>query len=420
MRRLAQGTLSTLLALALAAPAKPAALASFSLLATQAPSPAGPPTAVYFPETGHHLRLGFLEYWRRHQGPARLGPPLSDERWDPVLEGMVQYFERGRLEWSPGAPEIVREVLAPDETALDRLRRETAPREPGAPDWWDALAPPPPAVRLVPEAPRQGQTLLVQVEVDDPAAPLAISGLLGPAPDPARTALRFAPAGDGRFLALAGVAMDEPAAALLATVAVRNGLGLEARAQAPVQVQPGGFPVQRLVAPGALVPLLDPEVRVLEALTLAAVLATSGPEPLWCGTFQLPVAGPVLTSHGTRRTWVDAAGRGLTLGQHAGIDLAAPAGTPVAAAGAGRVALTSRWSLRGNVVVVDHGVGVHSVYAHLSSIAVAPGQPVSRGQVLGHVGSTGLSTGPHLHWEVWASGAAVDPLEWTRRPYRTC
>ena len=230
-------------------------------------------------------------------------------------------------------------------------------------------------------------------------------------------ALRLFPAGETRFLAFAAVAMDESPGPWAAAAGVRNGLGLESPPHtAGLRVVDGGFSLQRVTFAADLLSLLDPEVGTQERLTLAAVLAASAPAPQWRGRFRVPVAGPLVTAHGARRAYLDPAGREVARTQHAGVDLAAPAGAPVAAPAAGVVAFAGTWSIRGNVVVVDHGVGVHTVHAHLSSIAVAAGQPVARGQLLGRVGSTGLSTGPHLHWEVRVGGTAVDPLEWTQRP----
>jgi murein DD-endopeptidase MepM/ murein hydrolase activator NlpD len=83
----------------------------------------------------------------------------------------------------------------------------------------------------------------------------------------------------------------------------------------------------------------------------------------------------------------------------------------------GVVAFVGSGPARGNTVILDHGAGVYSTYAHLQRADVAKGNAVAAGQVIGRVGSTGFSTGPHLHWEVWVDGANVDPLEWTRRVF---
>jgi len=99
-------------------------------------------------------------------------------------------------------------------------------------------------------------------------------------------------------------------------------------------------------------------------------------------------------------------------GHHGGSDIAAPANTPVRATNRGVVALSMLGSIRGNVVAIDHGSGIVSSYGHMSSANVATGQTVERGDVIGYVGSTGLSTGPHLHWELAVSGVLVDGLRW--------
>ena len=97
---------------------------------------------------------------------------------------------------------------------------------------------------------------------------------------------------------------------------------------------------------------------------------------------------------------------------HEGEDLSAAAGTPVSAPAAGTVVLAEPLFVRGNAVVLDHGQGVYSGYWHLSELAVTVGERVTVGQRLGAVGSTGLSTGAHLHWELHVAGVAVDPLQW--------
>jgi murein DD-endopeptidase MepM/ murein hydrolase activator NlpD len=96
-------------------------------------------------------------------------------------------------------------------------------------------------------------------------------------------------------------------------------------------------------------------------------------------------------------------------GNHAGLDLRAAIGTPVQAAAAGVVQFAGVQSGYGNIVTVDHGGGVVSKYAHLSSILVGPGQPVAAGQTIGLSGDTGNVTGPHLHFEVTVNGVPVDP-----------
>ncbi len=120
--------------------------------------------------------------------------------------------------------------------------------------------------------------------------------------------------------------------------------------------------------------------------------------------FAPPVEGRVSSSFGWRNVSVNGNR------YHGGLDLAAPLGTPVRAARTGIVTRAGWWGTYGNVVVLDHGDGSETRYAHLSSVLVRVGQALRQGDVLGKVGSTGASTGPHLHFEVRFDGRAVDPL----------
>lgn len=101
---------------------------------------------------------------------------------------------------------------------------------------------------------------------------------------------------------------------------------------------------------------------------------------------------------------------------HQGVDMGAPAGTPVTAAGPGVVSRAGSAGAYGNLVVVDHGGGIETRYAHLSVIEHAAGTPVLRGDLIGRVGETGLATGPHLHFELRVGGTPVDPARWLVDP----
>lgn len=102
--------------------------------------------------------------------------------------------------------------------------------------------------------------------------------------------------------------------------------------------------------------------------------------------------------------------RGIVPGIHRGVDLAVPTGTPVHSMAPGRVRFAGVQRGYGNVVWVDHGGDVLSVYAHLSSISVQAGERVAGGQVLGLSGSSGDATAPHLHFEIWRWGREMDPV----------
>lgn len=127
--------------------------------------------------------------------------------------------------------------------------------------------------------------------------------------------------------------------------------------------------------------------------------------PAFIGRFLKPVSAPITSGFGMRYHPILHYSR-----LHAGVDFGAPTGTPVHCAGPGEVVAATRMSGFGNVVIVDHGGGVTTVYAHLSRICVGSGVRVRQGQLLGNVGQTGLATGPHLHWEVHVGGRAVNPM----------
>jgi murein DD-endopeptidase MepM/ murein hydrolase activator NlpD len=94
---------------------------------------------------------------------------------------------------------------------------------------------------------------------------------------------------------------------------------------------------------------------------------------------------------------------------HTGVDITLPLGTPLHATADGMVSFADRSGASGNIVVVEHGHGLSSVYAHNSKNVVKPGQAVKRGEVIAYSGSTGVSTGPHVHYEVWRNGQSVNP-----------
>lgn len=124
----------------------------------------------------------------------------------------------------------------------------------------------------------------------------------------------------------------------------------------------------------------------------------------------MPLGNMRLTSGYGMRTHPVIGGRR----QHNGVDLAAPTGTPVYATADGRVGMAQWYSSYGNYVQIEHGGELQTRYAHLSSYTVQPGAMVRKGDLIGYVGSTGRSTGPHLHYEVRVSGEPVDPT-----PYMT-
>ncbi len=180
-------------------------------------------------------------------------------------------------------------------------------------------------------------------------------------------------------------------------------------AELSVGVNPN--PVQELNVAAGTLALVTPEGRELEAVTLATAFAAVGPEPRWEHPFVLPVAGRHTSAFGLPRRYAP----GGRVSYHLGTDLAAPTGTPIVATNDGVVRVAGMYPIKGGLVIIDHGFGVTSLYFHQSALAVEVGEVVERGQVIGYVGSTGLSTGPHLHWEMRVDGVPTAPLAWLDR-----
>lgn len=169
-------------------------------------------------------------------------------------------------------------------------------------------------------------------------------------------------------------------------------------------------------APGDLTPLerflkVNRDVRAANRAAMYEICSRTSPEPLWRGTFlRLPNAAN-RAGFADRRDYVYN-GDVVDHQTHLGIDLASVQAAPVPAANTGRVAWTGNMGIYGNAVVLDHGLGLMTLYAHLSEIAVAQGDAVDRGTVIGRTGATGMAGGDHLHYAVYVAGVAVNPLEW--------
>ena len=179
-------------------------------------------------------------------------------------------------------------------------------------------------------------------------------------------------------------------------------------ARATITLEPLPFTVEQLALSAQTLSVITPEGRELEAATLSAAWAQVAEEPLWTEPFIMPIAGRETSGFADARRYV----AGGPVSYHNGLDLAAPAGTPVAATNDGRVLVAGPYPIKGGWVMIDHGFGVTSMYFHLSKIDVEVGQRVQRGDLIGEVGSTGLSTGPHLHWEMRVREAPTNPVVW--------
>jgi murein DD-endopeptidase MepM/ murein hydrolase activator NlpD len=259
-------------------------------------------------------------------------------------------------------------------------------------------------VEIFPKGIRQGDVFLVRASA--PARFRSIHGefqgkrfVLAPGPK------------DGTYEGLVGVDLStKPAGYGIKVTAAGEG-GPAVTKNLLIKVEKMDFPVQKLTLPRSMVDL-DPKTleRVdQESKRLKALFAGVRDERLWKGAFARPVEGEVTTGFGLRRVI-----NGQPKSPHTGLDLRADEGTPVAACNGGIVATVGDFFFSGKSVILDHGGGLYSMYFHLSEIGVHEGDRVHTGDLLGRVGSTGRSTGPHLHWGMILRGARVDPLSFLR------
>lgn len=148
----------------------------------------------------------------------------------------------------------------------------------------------------------------------------------------------------------------------------------------------------------------DRERAQREYREIKRVYAAGTAAKLWNGTFDLPLKSAVTSNFGNSRVF-----NGRIKSFHNGIDFRAPVGTPISAANSGIVKLAKNLFYSGNAVILDHGTGLFSIYAHLSELHVKPQQRVEKGQTIGLSGATGRVSGPHLHWGIKLNGIAVNP-----------
>ncbi|MGD1995468.1 MAG: LysM peptidoglycan-binding domain-containing M23 family metallopeptidase [Anaerolineae bacterium] len=254
------------------------------------------------------------------------------------------------------------------------------------------------SVDLSPLPARQGQTVFVTVQA---AEPVTLTGELFDRP------LTFVEENDA-YHAVVGIhAFTEPGLYELRLTAI-DSEGQPVTISMGMVVEEGGYSYERIDIPRDRTNLLDPDLVAAERERIDEVRTIVSAVRRWQGPFRQPVEAAISSRFGTRRSY----NGGPYSSYHAGVDFNAGRGTPVRAPASGAVVLAESLAVRGNAIVLDHGWGVLTGYWHLSSIEVAVGQEVQTGEVIGRVGSTGLSTGAHLHWEVWAGGISVDGLQW--------
>jgi murein DD-endopeptidase MepM/ murein hydrolase activator NlpD len=216
--------------------------------------------------------------------------------------------------------------------------------------------------------------------------------------------IRFMPM-DGTQAAIVGLdAFAEPG---LYTLELDDGNGN--RIEQAVFVPSGDYGAQQIAVEEEKSELLDFDLRFAEDAYLAEFYNQYTPEKRWDGIFAPPVVqSTVSADYGAARSYND----GPYLIFHTGTDYALPQGTPVLAPAPGTVVFNEMTSVHGRHVIVDHGMGVMTSYSHLDQTAVNVGDELATGQLIGAIGTTGLSNGYHLHWEVRVLNTAVDAVQW--------
>ncbi|MEC4983688.1 MAG: M23 family metallopeptidase [Oscillatoria sp. PMC 1068.18] len=251
-------------------------------------------------------------------------------------------------------------------------------------------------VQVKPDNPQLGETISVTIATETTNSPptVAMGDKLYPA---------FALAANRYRALLPTTPLDTPGRL---TIQVRGDGEVQNLA---VSLRSRSFPTQRIRLSGSS----NSSATEKELNEVAAFKQLVTPEKYWNGAFLKPNNGRISAIFGVRRYYNGVFAEDY---YHRGVDYAGGYGSPVVAPAAGRVALIGReaagFRVHGNTVGIDHGQGVVSIFLHLSRIDVTEGSFVQAGQRIGAIGSTGASTGPHLHWGLYVHGEAVDPVPW--------
>ena len=209
--------------------------------------------------------------------------------------------------------------------------------------------------------------------------------------------------------AFLGADLEKPAGDYPLRITGQSSAGDSAECSISLEVKEGHFPTENLHVENKFV---EPDPEQLERAKeegrrLSEIFDRITPERIWQGRFRIPLNGVTTGGNFGRRRILN----GQPHSPHSGVDFPSPTGTPVHAAQRGRVVLAESLYFPGNTVVLDHGLGLYTLYGHLSTIAVKVGDLVEAGAVLGKVGATGRVTGPHLHWGLTVNKARVNALQ---------
>ncbi len=253
---------------------------------------------------------------------------------------------------------------------------------------------------------KQGEILWVEVPVSSSQA--EVEGVF------LKRKIPFFRLNEQVFAGLLGIDMEDPQGEQELSVKVRTKEGTEHLSYA-ILIMKENYTVQKLTLPKNKVDLDSKTLKRVRAeqQEMATAFHRIGAHPLWDGPFLEPVSGRITGVFGSRRII-----NGQPRRPHTGEDIAAPSGTPVLAINTGNVVLAVDHFFSGKGVVLDHGLGLFSMYFHLSEIDVKPNQTVRKGTAIGKVGASGRATGPHLHWGVRLNGSRVNPFSLTSLPLK--
>ena len=213
---------------------------------------------------------------------------------------------------------------------------------------------------------------------------------------------------EGIYCGLVGIPISSTAQKAVIKLEWTNSSGRLQTASVPLRIVEGNYRKEALrVAPRHVKPSPKNLKRIkAEKKEIRRIYTSSGDIRLWHENFIKPLTSNITSDFGTQRLF-----NGELQSYHRGTDLRAKTGTPIYASNSGIVRLAKNLFYSGNIIIVDHGKGIFTNYAHLSKIDVKADQHIARGDQIGLSGATGRVSGPHLHWGVKINGAYVDPLQ---------
>lgn len=260
------------------------------------------------------------------------------------------------------------------------------------------------AYSLTPTPAIQGQSLAIHITTTGPAR---LSGVFMGYP------LQVATQDGNQHYALAGIHAFAHSGIYPIDLTITEPGEIQTVFTLRIRVDDGGYGSETISIDTEKQDLLNQDITEPEWQRFATIMSTFTAQRYFNGVMGLPSTGPVTSEFGTRRSY----NGGVLNTFHSGTDFGGASGSPVVAPAAGVVVLAENLPVRGNVTAIDHGWGVCTAYFHQSEIKVAVGDVVTPGQIIGTIGSTGRSTGPHLHWEMWVGGVQVDPMQWVQQSF---